>query len=169
MLDGGDAAAAADALLERVPSGFVQSGGETACLELQNGATRALRTKDFDGSYCHAATCRLDDGTHRVQIGGEMNGLHVVLAAVDKDSSSKRPILLDADAGGLCCWGVLCSAGKVSRGTAATAGELQIDLDATKRTAAFRQQGRLLGKVTGLPSAVKLVVSLGYEEFVTLL
>ena len=54
--------------------------------------------------------------------------------------------------------------------TAVTTGKLQIDLDATKRTAAFRQQGRLLGEVTGLPSAVKLVVSLGYkDQFVTLL
>ena len=66
--------------------------------------------------------------------------------------------------------GELWSAGKSSRCTAATAGELQIDLDATKRTAAFRQQGRLLGEVTGLPSAVKLVVSLRWEDqFVTLL
>ena len=86
------------------------------------------------------------------------------------EASSNGDIIHHADAGGLYCDGELCSAGKGSRCTAATAGELQIDLDATKRTAAFRQQGRLLGEVTGLPSAVKLVVSLGYkDQFVTLL
>ena len=99
-----------------------------------------------------------------------MSSLHVVLAAVDKDISSNSRIIKDADAGGLRCDGYLYSAGKQSRCTAATAGELQIDLDATKRTAAFRQQGRLLGEVTGLPSAVKLVVSMHHkDQFVTLL
>ena len=140
-----------------------------ACLKLEDGATRALCTKGT-GSYCHAATHRLDDGTHRVRIGGNMLSLHVFLAAVDKDISSNGDIIWHADAGGLRCSGVLYSAGEMSDCTAATAGELQIDLDATKRTAAFRQQGRLLGEVTGLPSAVKLVVSMPYkDQFVTLL
>ena len=99
-----------------------------------------------------------------------MRLLYVFLAAVDKDISSNRYIIRHADAGGLRCAGDLYSAGEESSCRAATAGELQIDLDATKRTAAFRQQGRLLGEVTGLPSAVKLVVSMGRkDQFVTLL
>ena len=95
----------------------------------------------------------------------------VLTFAIDRnDISSNSWLFGDADAGGLRCDGALYSAGKTSDCTAATAGELQIDLDATKRTAAFRQQGRLLGEVTGLPSAVKLVVSLyRKDQFVTLL
>ena len=99
-----------------------------------------------------------------------MSGLHVVLVAVDKGISSNCWFIRAADAWGLGCSGYLFNAGKESNCRAAVAGELQIDLDATKRTAAFRQQGRLLGEVTGLPSAVKLVVSMRYkDQFVTLL
>ena len=99
-----------------------------------------------------------------------MDCFHVCLVDVSKNISSNGRIITDRDAWGLACGGGLYSAGKRSDCTAATAGELQIDLDATKRTAAFRQQGRLLGEVTGLPSAVKLVVTMGYkDQFVTLL
>ena len=105
-----------------------------------------------------------------------MVGLYVFLGAVDKDISTSDGITRATNAWGLGLraedgnHGFLYSAGKRTHCTAATAGELQIDLDATKRTAAFRQQGRLLGEVTGLPSAVKLVVSMPYkDQFVTLL
>ena len=55
------------------------------------------------------------------------------------------------------------SAGSSSDCKAATAGELEIVLDNDKRTAAFRQNGTLLGEVSGLPAAVKMVVSLGHK------
>ena len=173
----------------------MKKGGYKRSLKLKDGGTRALRTKDHNSGfatlnedhYCHAATRRLDDGTYRMQIGGKwgIDSLCVVLAAVDKDISSEGSIIEDADVGGLDCGhGYLYSAGKaslcrrvnvISVSPAATAGskpgELLIDLDTKKRTAVFRQPGRLLGaEVTGLPSAVKLVVSMCWkDQFVTLL
>ena len=107
--------------------------------------------------------------------------------AEEEHISSEGSIIEDADVGGLDCGhGYLYSAGKaslcrrvnaISVSPAATAGSKPgellrlIDLDTKKRTAVFRQPGRLLGaEVTGLPSAVKLVVSMCWkDQFVTLL
>ena len=162
---------AADALLERAPYHFVGKGGDAGCLTLKDGKKHAFCAQTpHDHGYAHAATLRLIGGTHRVQIGGNMDCFHVMLAAEDKDISKNDLIIYDADAWGLWCGGFLCSAGSRSACTPATEGELKICLDTAQHSAVFWQSGKRLGRVTGLPAAVKLVVCMAFQgQFATLL
>ena len=97
-----------------------------------------------------------------------MGGLYVLLASLDKNISKDGGIYLDPDVWGFCCDGSMFSAGSDSYCTAATAGPLEVKVQSG--AAEFWQGGKRLARVTGLPAAVKLVVSLRYKgQFVKLL
>ena len=110
----------------------------------------------------------LSVGSVFVKVGGDMDLLFVQLAPPDKNISKDGKICRDPDVWGFCCSGAMYSAGSESDCTAATAGPLEVKVQSG--AAEFWQGGKRLARVTGLPAAVKLVVSLRNKgQFVKLL
>jgi Ran GTPase-activating protein (RanGAP) involved in mRNA processing and transport len=143
--------------------------------ELSNGGLGFEKTI-FDGIN-HAATMALSGGSYRLELGGgicfklrqhactaqcphrRLENLFVFLLAADKDISAGCGL----DGWGLNCSGRLWSAGSYSDCTPATAGELEVRVLTASGAAEFWQAGMQLGRVTGLPAEVKLVVTLNQK------
>ena len=78
----------------------------------------------------------------------------MLLTPADMDISKD----IHEDTWGFQCDGFIWSAGSASKCAPATAGEVEIKLQTSSGAAEFWQAGKQLGRVTGLPAAVKLVV-----------
>ena len=120
----------------------------------------------------HAATSALVAGIYHVKIEGaeqdesegELGRFYVGVAAVGKDISLDRDLFMDAEVWLMDCGnGLLCSDGSYSSGTAAAAGELELEFAPAEGTATLRQAGKELSRLTGVPPAVKLVVCTHYK------
>jgi hypothetical protein len=148
-------------------------GGMFGKAKLSDAGRYFKQTGDCDG-FNHAATKELCDNTYDMEVGGSASStanLYVLLAAADKDISKNGLIAGDRDVWGINCNGgsnALFSTGSVSFCSPATAGALAVKLQSG--VAEFWQAGKQLGLVTGLPAAVKLVVSLRHKgQSVTIL
>ena len=99
-----------------------------------------------------------------MELAGSLD-FNVGLVAANKDISKSGDICYGADVWLLYCrTGVLCSGGRSrSDGTAARSGVLDIEFAPTEGSVTFRQAGKELGRLTGVPAAVKLAVSMGCE------
>ena len=174
---GSDAAATADALLERGARAarptFSDTGGKDGAAHLTDGG-KGVGTIEMPGPFCHAATGRLlvESAVSVELTGSQMDDLILQLMPAHKDISKADSMERDVDT-----WAIDCSDGEITfggervtkHGAAKTGDLISIAFDAT--SVSFVKNGAVWAEISGvvLPTAVKFVVSMGYLNNAVLL